>query len=671
VAAVATFVVVLSAVSELRYLALVGTTWDLGIYQQALWSAAHGGPFYEAADYETGGFGSFLQVHSAFVLYLLAPVYGAWPNPLTLFIAQALVVGLGALPLYYLALVRGASPRRSLGLAVVYLAWAPAIDGALHDFHIEAFVPLVYLTVTYLWSARRYALGAVAFVIAVSTMEVVPVLLAFVGALLVAEKVVPQWRKFFAGDWWGPLREREVLAGIALMVASLLSYYLLLELRTELLSAWFGFPAFPTTSVGYVIGGTPAGLQLAPGFLSDSFYQKLTYWIVLFALLGFIPAARLRGTLLVMPWFLFTMFTNNANYTIMGFQYGLVAAGPMFAAAAWALPFLPRVTSAAANVPSPSFSSHRQRWRIQAPSRLALAAVGLVAVNLAATPFGGLVGNMSPGLNYSIGQAPPSEADGAFALAGLVPPLAPVLASDLLFPLIANDPNAYSLLWAPDPTLIMPFNGTNLPPYFLLAEGRLGAVPPWLVATLYNSSDFGIRGVAWGTPVGTALLFQAGYNGPTSIWGSVPSMTQTITPSELTIPYVEGAEVDDAASVVGTAIITLPYAVGVIWDGPHSDLAPGIYNVTFWVRAFPTDTGVLPAPGTLVLTLEEYQFAQPNLFDESFSYGAIEGSAFTPIQMTIDLKAPTLAVAFPGEALAAAAGIELESIDVAPAIGAA
>src|SRR5580698_7690161 len=78
--AVLTFVL-----ANVRLLEFDTTTWDFGIYQQSLWSASHGGPFYEAADWETGGFGSFLQVHSAFVLYLLAPVYGAFPSPELLF----------------------------------------------------------------------------------------------------------------------------------------------------------------------------------------------------------------------------------------------------------------------------------------------------------------------------------------------------------------------------------------------------------------------------------------------------------------------------------------------------------------------------------------------------------------------------------------------------------
>ena len=66
--------------ARVRALELQTTTWDQGIYMQSLWSTVHGRPFYEAADFETGGFSSFLQVHSAFVLYLLVPIYAALPS---------------------------------------------------------------------------------------------------------------------------------------------------------------------------------------------------------------------------------------------------------------------------------------------------------------------------------------------------------------------------------------------------------------------------------------------------------------------------------------------------------------------------------------------------------------------------------------------------------------
>jgi hypothetical protein len=81
--------------SNLRFQELYTGNWDLGIFQQAFWSTAHGHPLYEAGDYEMYGFGSLFQVHPAPLLLLLADVYTAVPEAGTLFLVQAAVVSPG------------------------------------------------------------------------------------------------------------------------------------------------------------------------------------------------------------------------------------------------------------------------------------------------------------------------------------------------------------------------------------------------------------------------------------------------------------------------------------------------------------------------------------------------------------------------------------------------
>ena len=50
---------------------------DLGIFVQAIWSTAHGHPFYMSL---LGGPGNFLGHHFAPLLAVLAPIYYLWPD---------------------------------------------------------------------------------------------------------------------------------------------------------------------------------------------------------------------------------------------------------------------------------------------------------------------------------------------------------------------------------------------------------------------------------------------------------------------------------------------------------------------------------------------------------------------------------------------------------------
>ncbi len=298
----------LTALCELRFHELYATTWDFGIYQQAIYSTAHGRAFYESADLTTGEYGSFLQVHSALVLYAVVPLYAAFPDPFTLFAVQAVIVASAAIPLYLLALSAHATPRRALGLSGLFLVAAPTVASTLYDFHIESFVPVVYLTVAFLWQTRRYRWGAIAAGVGFLTMEVVPVLLFFLAAYFLAARDAERTSTGEAPSLSSLSRRvRSLLLDPAarptwlLFAASLVAYYALLALRYHWFADWFGFPPFPPYRSGYVVGGTPGELGLSLSNIAVGLYGKATYWILLFVLVGALPFWAPRSWILSVP----------------------------------------------------------------------------------------------------------------------------------------------------------------------------------------------------------------------------------------------------------------------------------------------------------------------------------------------------------------------------------
>ena len=79
-------------------------------------------------------------------------------DPTTLLVFQALVVGLGALPAFWLARRRLSSDFASLVFACVYLL-APALNGAVRsDFHPVALTASLLLFAFYRPSARVFPL---------------------------------------------------------------------------------------------------------------------------------------------------------------------------------------------------------------------------------------------------------------------------------------------------------------------------------------------------------------------------------------------------------------------------------------------------------------------------------------------------------------------------------
>jgi uncharacterized membrane protein len=690
--AMAAYFVVSFAYSWLRALELQTTTWDMGIYQQALWSTAHGRPFYEAADAETGGYGSFLQVHSAYVLYLLVPIYDALPYQTTLFVVQSAVVAAASYPLYLLGSDATGSPRLGLVAGVMYLAWAPTLASNLYDFHIEAFLPVELFAFVLLWNRGRYGWGlAVAFV-AFATMEIAPVLLFFVGlyfllpdagsvrAALVRPPGGISFRVRSAVRW---LRARRfVLASAGLMLLCLVAYYVDLLLRERYLAPLLGVSAFPSTNSGYVVGGTLGELGLLVQNVGVGFTTKLTAWLVLLALLGFVPLFAPRALVLALPWLGFTFLSSSLNYVTIGFQYGFIEASSLLVAFAFGLGGLARaVRSRAAR---PARHGSRTSGRAVAPASAGPAplpsrsrglprglwVVGfvlLLAVNVAASPVDpALQGMVGLGSAYQLTDQPPAGYGSVQELVGLMPPGATVLASDNLFPLVANDLNAYSIFWAQDNHLMLPFHGDQLPTFVLVSEDRTYAVPDWLSPTLYNASDYGLRGIAWSTPVGAVVLFQAGFSG---------TATQ-IDPPTPSVERFSGAALDPqgGGALLATSDYQYPEVVesvaggqGPIWAAPHSNLPVGEYTVTVGLVEHLAAGVAPPPPNTSVLLLNVGSFAEPVWYQSTLPYSALNGSGWVPVEFPIAVTEPALQVEVRGYLSDPSVEVEVAYLEIAPA----
>lgn len=672
--AIAAFVLIVSSAGWFRTLGFDPTTWDLGIYQQALWSAGHGRTFFEAADWETGGFGTFLQVHSALVLFLLVPIYNALPSAGTLYVVQALVVGLGAVPLFGIVRDAGGSDRRGLGVALLYLGSAPVVSACLYDFHVEAFVPVEIFALFWLWSRQWYVIGAAIAFLAFVTMEAAAVFTAAVGIYFLLESTWTHWQRGGsdppASAGGRPRLVPEfirqfppgVLPALALLIASVVAYYALLELRTEWLAPIAGVPAFPAAESGYVIGGTPSSLGLSFSFLGVGLVTKASYWALVFACVLLLPTRAPRTLVLVAPWMAFTLLSSDLNYVTLGYQYGFFVAAGLFpgvavAAGRWRFP-------SAAPV-GPSARGRRRRWRqIAAGARpWATAASAAVALNFALSPFDPLMHGAGLGSGYQFSF----QTDPAYAqvrdLAGVITPNATVLASDFLFPFVANDVHAYTLFWQRSSHLDLPFNASAPPQFVFLAEGRFDAVPDWLALTLYNRSDFGLRGVVWSTPVGAVSLFESTYNGSWFSEGATPASSFSLPASALT-PTVLGAMTNDLAAPGGQALESTPFASGQLWSSAPFDLPAGCYNVTFWVRAWPSTGGSPPAASTLVLGLGASPFSETGWFSEDLNYSRI-ALGFTPVVFEQRTFAPVFDVVLRGYALTWQAAVGVSSITVA------
>jgi uncharacterized membrane protein len=175
----AVFAAGFSALAVQEHRAFETGRFDLGNMVQAVWSTAHGRPL-DVTELD-GEQINRLGAHVDPILAAFAPLWWLWPSPTMLLVVQAVVIALGALPVFWLARKHLDSARLGSLFAFVYLLYAPVQWLPLDEFHPVALAcPLLAFAVWYLDEERLVA--ALPFLaIAVLTKEELPLVVAGLG----------------------------------------------------------------------------------------------------------------------------------------------------------------------------------------------------------------------------------------------------------------------------------------------------------------------------------------------------------------------------------------------------------------------------------------------------------------------------------------------------------
>lgn len=273
--------------------------YDLGIFEQAVRAYAHGqapvvplkGPGYH-----------LLGDHFHPLVALLAPAYRAFPSPLTLVVAQALLMALAVVPLTRWA-HEVAGPRAALVVGCATGASWGIVRAAADDFHEIAFaVPLLAFAVTAL--GRRRPLAAALWSLPLLLVkEDLGLTVAVVGALIA----------------WQARREsgRSPLPGLALAAVGL---------AATALTVLVVLPSFNPSGGFDYWRQLDGGGQSSPGTLPLRLGWPPVKWLLLFLLAATAGFAGLRSPLLLLcvPTLAWRLLSSNSHYWGVGYHYSAV-----------------------------------------------------------------------------------------------------------------------------------------------------------------------------------------------------------------------------------------------------------------------------------------------------------------------------------------------------------
>jgi uncharacterized membrane protein len=306
--AVAAFAVGFSVLSVGRQQAFNTGRFDLGNMVQAVWATAHG-HFLEVTNL-AGEQTSRLGSHFDPILALLAPLWLVWSSPSMLVAVQALVVALGALPVFWLARKHLGSQHAGLGFAFAYLLYPATEWLTLNEFHPVAFAcPLLLFAFWYLDEDRLVAFAVFALAAIACKEEIGLVVSGF-------------------GLWYLFARGRRRVGG-AIFVAGIAAS----ALAVEVVVPHFSGSASAFYSRYTDVGGSPGGIlrtlfthpvRVLGDALSQSHLDYLLHLLAPLGLLGLLSPAVLVAAL---PEAALNVLSKNPYQSSVYFHYtaGLIA----------------------------------------------------------------------------------------------------------------------------------------------------------------------------------------------------------------------------------------------------------------------------------------------------------------------------------------------------------
>ncbi len=565
------YTLVLTFLGFEKHLAFKTSAWDLGSFNQAFSStlSQHGFFTYNLEPYTNPG-GSFFGIHFSPLMLALLPLYAVAPSIPTLLLIQAAALALGAIPIYRVSLLKGASVLTAVASSISYLMYFPMWAANLFDFHLESFMVAPILFSIYFMIRERWKWFAVSIILALSSMEYSVFLVAALG---VAYAVLN------FGSLRQALQERRYLTPTVIvpvtMVALALSWFIV---AFSVIS--FFNPSPPKEFNGAenwkLIGSStliqiPFSVILNPigaiHALSFDASLKLMFVVLLLLPLLFLPLLEPRALILAAPWLFFAALSNYPPYYQIGIQYTMFTVPGLFWALLWGVGNLKRFTSnrkIASNI-----FRHASRYVM-----VTCLITCIIAITLISAP-------------YAI-RPPDQHIQYLNAIIQLVPSTSSVLTQNNLFPHFSERSNAYAIpVEFPFLTKVFPVivNKTfSVNPDFILIDSSYDTqaasiTSMWLRAHggygLYASADW-------------IVLLKRGF-----MQSPVYFLPLQISLDHSQLNLYQGQVVQDPSSRSGFPIFRPASSNSSVWFASSKNmvLPPGVYNADVSMKSSRGITG--------------------------------------------------------------------------------
>jgi len=299
--AIFVYTLVFSYITILRHYSFNSTYFDLGCFEQGLWTTLEGSFFWNSP-HNASQFG----VHNSPILFLLLPIYKLFPFSETLLITQTILLALAAIPLYYIG-KKYLDSWGGLVFSIIYLLY-PALHGInLFDFHELAFLPLIlFLSLYYLITNQIRGFVITSLIALMIKEDVSLLLIALTAYAIYSHRYSSKQQKW-------------------VMYILIFIYISWLLISFQYIIPYFNPQGYAFSSRYDTTGGIS-------DILTHNFLYKLVYIFLLLIPLGFTPIAAPDILLVLTPSLAEILLQSNVAYRITT-QYSALLIPVLFVSA--------------------------------------------------------------------------------------------------------------------------------------------------------------------------------------------------------------------------------------------------------------------------------------------------------------------------------------------------
>ncbi|HLL60570.1 MAG TPA: DUF2079 domain-containing protein [Candidatus Nitrosocosmicus sp.] len=339
------YILFFSWLTIFRYQNLQSHYYDLGIMDQTVYNTSQG-RILELTSKDSLETIKRMSIHNDILLAALAPFYHIHTGPETLLVLQTIVLALGAIPLYLLALRVTKSKLFALIVSSCYLLYPPLERSNIYDFHIITFATTFLLFAFFFAYVKRYIISFIFILLALSTKENVGLTTMLMGGYIVAEATKLQIKnyKLKIERSHEKIFKKQIIFGISVALISLLWF---------ILSFWVIIPSFREGQNSHfaveryqALGDSPGSILKGIFTKPDAFFkqvissQSLEYFITLFSPLAFLSLFGIPFLLIATPDFVINILSNDSNMRNIFFHYTALLTPFIFISAIFGANFL-------------------------------------------------------------------------------------------------------------------------------------------------------------------------------------------------------------------------------------------------------------------------------------------------------------------------------------------